>query len=121
MLLTASVLTKRAPEELTFTVNQYHIRKLENAKGKKNIKCITIGISLHKPLKCFKNIKVEVSKKNRNKFIVKNGCTHRRRTCDGYFPKFFTAYLGYILVQGQLVSKRPFLVFKLTKKPTKSS
>ena len=25
--------------------------KLENAKGEKNIKCITIGISLHKPLK----------------------------------------------------------------------
>ena len=37
--------------------------KLENAKRKKKIKCIPIGFSLRKPLKCFKNIKIEVSKK----------------------------------------------------------
>ena len=80
MLLTASVLTKRAPEELTFTVNQYHIRKLENAKGKKNIKCITIGISLHKPLKCFKNIKVEVSKKKTGTSLLSRMVVH---TDDG--------------------------------------
>ena len=96
-------------------------------KGKKNIKCITIGISLHKRLKCFKNIKIEVSKKTGTSLSSRMVVHTRRRTCDGYLPKFFTAnlgyiyYLGYIWVQGQVVSKRPFLVFKSTKKPMKSS
>ena len=72
-------------------------------------------------------IKIEVSKKPGTSLSSRMVVHTRRRTCDGYLPKFFTAnlgyiyYLGYIWVQGQLVLKRPFLVFKSTKKPMKSS
>ena len=95
--------------------------KLENAKGEKNIKCTTICISLHyKPLKCFKFIKIEVSKKTRTSLssrMVLHTDDGRVMTISQILYGQFGIYFGYICVQGQqLSSKCPFVCLQIDQK-----